>query len=79
MNSMLGAITLFAGDYAPEGFAICDGSLISVSKNIKLFSILKTRYGGDGMSNFALPKLPSVEGAIYIISTDGYYPSHPRD
>ncbi|WP_406824334.1 phage tail protein [Pedobacter sp. KACC 23697] len=79
MNAMLGAISLFAGDYAPEGFAICDGSLLSVSKNIKLFSILKTRYGGDGMSNFALPKLPSIEGVLYIICTDGYYPSHPRD
>lgn len=79
MNSMLGAITLFSGDYAPEGFAICDGSLLSITKNIKLFSILKTRYGGDGMSNFALPKLPSVEGTIYIIATEGYYPMHKAD
>jgi len=79
MNEMLGAITLFAGDYAPEGFAVCDGALLSITKNVKLFSILKTRYGGDGFSNFALPKLPSVAGAIYIISTAGYYPSHPME
>ncbi len=79
MDLMLGAITLFAGDYAPVGFAKCDGSLLSITKNIKLFSIIQTRYGGDGISNFALPKLPSVEGTIYIISTDGYYPSHQPD
>ncbi|GAA4208253.1 hypothetical protein GCM10022289_31830 [Pedobacter jeongneungensis] len=79
MDLMLGTITLFAGDYAPVGFAKCDGSLLSVTKNIKLFSILKTRYGGDGMSNFALPKLLSVEGAIYIIATEGVYPGHPSD
>ncbi|WP_025145339.1 phage tail protein [Pedobacter jeongneungensis] len=79
MNLMLGAITLFAGDYAPVGFAKCDGSLLSITKNVQLFSILKTSYGGDGRSNFALPKLPSVEGAIYIIATEGYYPGHPAD
>ncbi|MGM9479132.1 phage tail protein [Pedobacter sp. GSP4] len=79
MNLMLGAITLFAGNYAPVGFAICDGSLLSISKNVKLFSVLKTTYGGDGISNFALPKLSPVEGAIYIIATDGYYPAHPAD
>lgn len=76
---MLGAITLFAGDYAPIGFAKCDGSLLSISKNIKLFSNLKTRYGGDGISNFALPKIPSIEGTIHIIAKEGYYPGHPMD
>lgn len=54
---MLGSICLFAGDYPPEGWAICDGSLISISQNCALFSLLGTMYGGDGKTTFALPDL----------------------
>jgi microcystin-dependent protein len=79
MNFMLGAITLFAGDYAPAGFAKCDGSLLSIGKNTMLFSILQTTYGGDGISNFALPKLPAVAGAIYIIAISGSYPGRSSE
>ena len=53
----LGAIFIFAGNFAPRGFALCQGQLLSISQNTALFSILGTTYGGNGTSNFALPDL----------------------
>ncbi len=54
---MLGEIKMFAGTYAPRGWAFCDGQLLSISQNTALFSILGTTYGGDGRTTFALPDL----------------------
>ena len=54
---LLGEIFMFAGDFAPRGFAFCDGQLLSISMNSALFSILGTTYGGDGRTVFALPDL----------------------
>jgi microcystin-dependent protein len=48
---------MFGGNFAPRGWATCDGQLLSISANQALFSILGTTYGGDGRSNFALPDL----------------------
>src|SRR5271166_127685 len=53
----LGQIILFAGNFAPRGWAFCDGSLLSISQYTALFSILGTTYGGNGTTNFALPDL----------------------
>ena len=53
----LGEITLFAGDFAPRGWAFCDGSVLPISQNTALFSLLETRYGGNGINTFALPDL----------------------
>ncbi|MCC5943029.1 MAG: phage tail protein [Balneolaceae bacterium] len=53
----LGQMMLFAGNFAPRGWALCDGQLLPISQNTALFSILGTTYGGDGMSTFALPDL----------------------
>ncbi len=53
----VGQIALFAGSFAPRGWAFCDGRLLSIAQNSALFSILGTTYGGDGMSTFALPDL----------------------
>ncbi|MEL6142650.1 MAG: tail fiber protein, partial [Bacteroidota bacterium] len=47
----------FGGNFAPRGWAFCDGSLLSISQNQALFSILGTTYGGDGRTTFALPDL----------------------
>ncbi len=57
ISAMIGEVKLFAGNFAPDGWAICDGSLLSISSNTALFSILGTTYGGDGRTNFALPDL----------------------
>jgi microcystin-dependent protein len=50
-------IRIFAGMFAPRGWATCNGQLLAISQNTALFSLLGTTYGGDGKSNFALPNL----------------------
>ncbi len=55
MEGTIGEIRLFAGTFAPRNWAYCDGSLIPISTNTALFSILGTTYGGNGTTNFALP------------------------
>lgn len=57
MEEFLGIIKIFAGNFAPRGWALCDGSLLSISQNTALFSILGTTYGGNGTTTFALPDL----------------------
>ena len=53
----LGEIKMFAGNFAPAGFALCDGQLLSVNQNGALFSLFGTIYGGDGRTTFGLPDL----------------------
>jgi microcystin-dependent protein len=53
----LGQMALFAGNFAPSGWAFADGQLLPISQNTALFAILGTTYGGNGVSNFALPDL----------------------
>jgi microcystin-dependent protein len=50
-------IRIFPFNFAPRGWAFCDGQLMAISQNTALFSLLGTYYGGDGKSNFALPNL----------------------
>lgn len=50
-------IRMFAGNFAPRGWAFCDGQLLQISQNTALFSLLGTTYGGDGHTTFALPDL----------------------
>jgi len=50
-------IRMFAGNFAPKGWATCDGQLLPISQNTALFSLVGTFYGGDGKSTFALPNL----------------------
>ncbi len=58
-ESYLGEIALFAGSYAPNGYALCNGQLLPISQNQALFAIIGTTYGGNGVSTFALPDLRS--------------------
>jgi microcystin-dependent protein len=53
----VGEIRMFAGNFAPRGWAFCDGQLLAVSQNDALFSLLGTIYGGDGQTTFGLPDL----------------------
>ena len=57
MEPFIGQIMMFGGNFAPRGWALCDGSLLSISQNQALFSILGTTYGGDGRTTFGLPDL----------------------
>src|SRR5262245_12892717 len=53
----LGEIRLFAGNFAPRGWALCDGQALAISEHRALFAVLGTTYGGDGQTTFALPDL----------------------
>lgn len=57
MEPFIGQIMMFGGNFAPRGWAFCDGQLLSIASNTALFSILGTTYGGDGRTTFALPDL----------------------
>jgi len=56
-DCFVGEIRMFAGNFAPRGWALCNGQLIPIPQNTALFSILGVQYGGDGKTNFALPNL----------------------
>lgn len=56
-NPFLAEIRIFTGNFAPKGWALCDGQLMPISQNTALFSLLGTTYGGNGTSNFAIPNL----------------------
>jgi len=53
----LASIILFAGNFAPRGWAFCNGQILSIAQNTALFSLLGTTYGGNGQTTFALPDL----------------------
>ncbi|MEM9305329.1 MAG: tail fiber protein [Pseudomonadota bacterium] len=64
----VGEIRMFAGNFAPRGWAFCDGQLLAVSQNDALFSLLGTIYGGDGRTTFGLP---DVRGRLPIHAGSG--------
>jgi len=55
----IGEIRMFAGNFAPVGWALCQGQLLAISDNETLFNLIGTTYGGDGQNTFALPNLQS--------------------
>ncbi len=57
MDPFIGEIRLVGFNFAPQGWAFCNGQLMSISQNTALFSLLGTMYGGDGRTTFALPDL----------------------
>jgi microcystin-dependent protein len=61
-------IKIFAGNFAPTGWATCDGQILPISQNTALFSLLGTMYGGNGQSTFALPNL---EGSVPLQQGQG--------
>jgi microcystin-dependent protein len=56
-NPFLSEIRIFAGNFAPQGWALCDGTLLPILQNTALYSLLGTTYGGDGQTTFGLPDL----------------------
>jgi microcystin-dependent protein len=59
MDPYLGEIRMFGGNFAPMGWALCNGQLLPLSQNQALFAVLGVTYGGDGRTNFGLPNLQS--------------------
>jgi len=57
MENFLGSITMFAFNWAPQGYASCHGQMMAISQNAALYSLLGTHFGGDGTTTFALPDL----------------------
>lgn len=57
MDEFLGIIKLFAGDYAPEGWMLCDGRILQVNQYQALYAVIGNRYGGSPSVSFALPDL----------------------
>lgn len=66
-DPIIGEIRIFAGNYAPQDWHLCDGQLLSINEHQALYSLLGTTYGGDGHSTFGLPdlrgRLPVGQGA----------------
>jgi microcystin-dependent protein len=66
-DPFIGEIRLFAGNFAPAGWAFCEGQLLPISENDALFQLIGTTYGGDGQETFALPdlrgRLPNHQGS----------------
>ena len=58
-NPFVGEIRMFGGNFAPAGWAFCQGQLMAISENDTLFNLIGTTYGGDGQTTFALPDLQS--------------------
>ena len=77
-EGILAEIRLFAGTFAPNGWAYCDGSTMAIMQNQALFSLIGTQFGGDGQKTFQLPNLPPVKAGNaeirYIICLQGIYP-----
>lgn len=68
MTPFIGQLELFPFNYAPVGWALCNGRIMSIAENNALFSLIGTYYGGDGISTFALPDL---RGRVAINQGDG--------
>lgn len=79
-ESFLGEIRTYAFEFCPRGQASANGQLLSISQNTALFSLLGTRYGGDGRVTFALPTAKPIHTAtgaplLQCISLQGIFPS----
>jgi microcystin-dependent protein len=56
-SPFIAQITIFAGNFAPQNYAFCNGQIVSIAQNTALFSLVGTTYGGNGQTTFALPDL----------------------
>ncbi len=75
MECFLGMITLFPYNFTPRNWVRCDGRVLPIESNQALFALLGTQFGGDGMTNFAVPKLEGPASDInYYIATQGIFP-----
>ncbi len=80
-DQLLGSLLLVPYDYVPAEFAACDGQLMPIDPNVALFSLIYTKFGGDGRTNFALPNMRGREpiaGLSYVIATAGRFPGRKR-
>lgn len=71
----VGELRMFAGNFAPAGWMLCEGQILPISENETLFQLIGTTYGGDGESTFALPdlrgRLPIHQGNGFLMAETG--------
>jgi microcystin-dependent protein len=71
----VGEIRMFAGNFAPAGWAFCEGQLLPIAENETLFQLIGTTYGGDGQQTFGLPdlrgRIPIHQGSGFILAETG--------
>jgi len=76
----IGEIRMFGGNFAPQGWAFCDGSVLPISEYEALFALIGTTYGGNGTSTFALPdlrgRIPVHQGGTFVIGQIGGEENH---
>jgi microcystin-dependent protein len=76
MEPFIGQIQSLPYNFAPRGWALCDGRVLPISQNTALFSLIGTNFGGDGKTTFALPKLAGpAPNVSYYIALTGIYPA----
>ena len=73
----LAEIKIFSFNYAPSGWALCNGQLLPINQNQALFALLGTTYGGNGQTTFALPDLRAIapDHMTYSICIEGSTPN----
>jgi microcystin-dependent protein len=77
MEPFIGQIELFPYDFDPKGWTTCDGKLLQINNYAPLYSLLMTRFGGDGKTTFAVPDLSKAlpnSNMRYCIALEGIYP-----
>ena len=75
---IVGSIKLFAFEFEPTSWLLCDGRLVKITQYTTLYQIIGTKYGGDGIEYFALPNLIGKEpefGMKYFICHNGQFPT----
>jgi len=76
----IGQIQLFTYNFTPRGWALCDGTTLSIAQNTALYSLIGCQFGGNGTTTFMLPDLrnanplASTNQMRYFIALEGYYP-----
>jgi microcystin-dependent protein len=77
MDYYLGDIQLFAYQFVPMGWMLCNGTVLQVQQNTALFSLISNKFGGNGSTTFALPNLTNdtpLSGMNYYMCVSGIYP-----
>jgi microcystin-dependent protein len=75
---IIGSLALFPYTFTPKGWELCNGKLLNVSQYQGLYTLIGTKFGGDGIKEFAIPDLTGTEpkpGLNYYIAVQGIFPS----
>jgi microcystin-dependent protein len=77
MDYYIGDIQLFAYNFVPMGWLLCNGAVLQIMQNQALFSLISNKFGGNGSTTFALPNMTNdspIAGMKYYMCVSGIYP-----